>query len=86
MLPLRKVEPVYPAGAIARNLGGYVIVEFTVTRTGKVTDIVVVESSSQLFERAARDAASKFLYRPRVVDGEAVDTPGVQNKITFQLE
>ena len=86
VLPLRKVEPVYPARAIAQNLEGFVIVQFTVTRRGSVDDIEVLESSNRVFERAARDAASKFLYRPQVVDGEAVATPGVQNRITFQLE
>ncbi len=85
-LPIVKVAPVYPARAAARGIEGYVIVEFTVTRTGTTRDITVVESTNSLFDRAAMDAAAKFKYKPRVIDGEAVEVPGVRNKITFVLE
>jgi len=85
-LPIVKVAPVYPARAAARGIEGYVIVEFTVTRTGTTKDIVVVESTSSLFDRAAIEAAAKFKYKPRVIDGEPVEVPGVRNKITFVLE
>ena len=85
-LPIVKVAPVYPARAASRGLEGYVIVEFTVTPTGATRDIAVVESSSSLFERAAMDAASKFKYKPRVIDGQPVEVPGVRNRITFVLE
>lgn len=84
-LPIVKVAPVYPARAAARGLEGYVIVEFTVTQTGSTKDIFVYESSSSLFERAAVDAAAKFKYKPRVIDGEPVEVPGVRNRITFVL-
>ena len=56
------------------------------TRTGTTRDITVVESTSTLFDRAAMDAAAKFKYKPRVIDGEVVEVPGVRNKITFVLE
>ncbi|MGD8810723.1 MAG: energy transducer TonB [Gammaproteobacteria bacterium] len=85
-LPIVKVAPVYPARAASRGLEGYVIVEFTVTPTGATKDIFVVESTSSLFERAAVDAAAKFKYKPRVIDGNPVEVPGVRNKITFVLE
>jgi protein TonB len=84
-LPIVKVAPVYPSRALTRGLEGYVIVEFTVTRTGTVRDVSVVESTSSLFERAATEAALKFKYKPRVIDGEAVEVPGVRNKITFEI-
>jgi protein TonB len=85
-LPIVKVAPIYPSRAAQRGLEGYVIVEFTVTRAGTTRDILVVESSNSVFDRAAMDAAGKFKYKPRVIDGEAVEVPGVRNKITFQLE
>lgn len=85
-LPIVKVAPVYPTRAAARGLEGYVIVEFTVTQTGATKDIFVVESTSSLFERAAVDAAAKFKYKPRVIDGNPVEVAGVRNKITFVLE
>ena len=84
-LPIVKVAPVYPSRALSRGLEGYVIVEFTVTQTGAVKDVFVVESTSSLFERAAVQAAYKFKYKPRVIDGVAVEVPGVRNKITFEI-
>ena len=85
-LPIVKVAPVYPSRALSRGLEGYVIVEFTVMSTGAVRDVTVVESTSSLFERAATAAALKFKYKPRVIDGEAVEVPGVRNKITFEIQ
>lgn len=86
MLPIVKVAPVYPARAIARELEGYVIVEFTVTGTGRVRDVKVVESTHPVFDKAAIDAALKFKYRPRVIDGRSVDVHGVRNLLRFVLE
>lgn len=85
-LPIVKVAPVYPSRAQSRGLEGYAIVEYTVTRTGTTKDIHVVDSSSSLFERGCVDAAAKFKYKPRVVDGEPIEVPGVRNKCTFELE
>ncbi|NGP54210.1 energy transducer TonB [Thioalkalivibrio sp. XN8] len=86
-LPIVKVAPVYPQRALARGIEGYVVVEFTVTRAGTVTDVSVLEAEPPgMFEEAARNAALKFKYKPRVVDGEAIEVHGVQNRITFQLE
>ena len=84
-LPIVKVAPVYPSRALSRGLEGYVIVEFTVTTNGSVRDVSVVESTSTLFERAATEAALKFKYKPRVIDGQPVEVPGVRNRITFEI-
>ncbi|MFC7048521.1 energy transducer TonB [Emcibacter nanhaiensis] len=85
-LPIVKVAPVYPRRAAERGIEGYVILEFTVTKNGTVKDIVVVETTSSLFNRAAIKAAEKFKYKPKVVDGQPVDVAGVLHKITFELE
>ena len=71
------VAPVYPARAIARQLEGYVVLEFTVTRIGTVRDAFVVTSTNSVFDRPAMEAVYKFKYKPRVVDGEPVEAPGV---------
>lgn len=85
-LPIVKVQPVYPRRALSRNIEGYVIVEFTVTRAGTVRDVRVVESDPRgIFEKAAIKAAEKFKYKPRVLDGEPIEVPGVQNKISFKI-
>lgn len=85
-LPIVKVQPTYPRRALSRGIEGYVIVEFTVTTNGSVRDPLVIESNPQkVFDRAATKAALKFKYKPRVIDGEAVEVPGVRNKITFAI-
>ena len=86
-LPIVKVTPIYPRRALSRGIEGYVIVEFTVTKQGTTKDIHVVESKpSGIFDRAAMQAAAKFKYKPRIVDGQPIEVPGVQNKITFEIE
>lgn len=85
-LPVIKVSPAYPMRALQRKLEGYVVVEFIVTSSGAVRDVVVVESSSPIFEQAAVEAALKFKYKPRVIDGTAIEVAGVQNRITFKLD
>ena len=86
-LPIVKVAPVYPRRAQSRGIEGYVIVEFTVTKNGSVRNAKVVEAKPEsIFDRAAMDAALKFKYKPRVVDGVAMEVAGVQNKISFQID
>lgn len=85
-LPIVKVAPIYPRRAAERGLSGYVILEFTVTKLGTVTDVKVIESTNSVFDSAAVKAALKFKYKPKVVDGEPIDVAGVLHKITFELE
>jgi protein TonB len=87
-LPLAKIAPVYPERAITRGIEGYCVVEYTVTRQGTVTDTRVVESqcSHEVFVKPSLMAAQKFKYKPRIVDGQPVDVPGVRNKFTYRLE
>ena len=86
-LPIVKVAPVYPRRAQTRGIEGYVLLEFVVTRTGAVRDPVVLESKPPgIFDRAAINAALKFKYKPKVVNGEPIDVAGVRNRITFELQ
>ena len=86
-LPIVKVAPIYPQRALARGLEGYCVVQYTVTRNGTIRDPFVVEDqcTSSMFHRSSVEAALKFKYKPRVMDGEAVEVPGVQNKFTFEI-
>ena len=52
----------YPAVAERRNLEGFVLVENTVDKYGKVIDVRVIESSHYVFEKAAREAVLKWKY------------------------
>ncbi len=86
-LPIVKVAPVYPRRAQTRGIEGYVLLEFIVTATGAVSNPVVIESQPVgIFDRAAINAALKFKYKPKVVNGEAIAVAGVKNRITFELQ
>jgi len=86
-LPIVKVAPVYPRRALQRGIEGFVIVEFTVNTIGSVKEPFVVEAQPEgIFDQAALDAAKKFKYKPRVVNGEATEVSGVQNRITFKID
>lgn len=85
-LPIVKVAPVYPRRAQIRGIEGFVLLEFVVTKTGAVRDPQVIESKPPgIFDRAALSAALKFKYKPKVVNGEAIDVSGVRNRIIFEL-
>jgi len=66
--PIVRVDPVYPARALARGLTGYVHLSFTVTTDGAVQDPIVIYSSDSLFEGSAIRAVSKWKYEPQPVD------------------
>ncbi|MGB5246015.1 MAG: energy transducer TonB [Woeseia sp.] len=85
-LPIVRVAPVYPSRALSRGIEGYVDLSFTVTTAGTVKDPIVLQSTSSLFDRAATQAVLKFKYKPRVVDGQPVEVPGVKTRITFKIE
>ena len=86
-LPIVKVAAVYPRRAQSRGIEGFVVVEFVVTKTGAVSNAVIVQSQPEgVFDRAALDAVAKFKYKPRVVDGVAMEVAGVQNRISFEID
>ena len=87
-LPIVKVAPIYPQRALSRSIEGYCVVQYVVTKKGTIREPFVVEDqcTSSLFHRASVQAALKFKYKPRVIDGQAIDVPGVQNKFTFEIQ
>jgi len=87
-LPIVKVAPIYPQRALSRGVEGYCVVQYTVTKNGTIRDPFVIEDqcTSALFHRTSIQAALKFKYKPRVIDGQAVEVPGVLNKFTYVIE
>ena len=85
-LPIVKMSPTYPAKAMMNEIEGSCLVTYTVTVTGATKDIQVVEGECpRIFARSAKLAAKKFKYKPRVIDGEAVEVPNVFNRFDFTL-
>jgi protein TonB len=86
-LPIVKIAPLYPWRAQSEGIEGRVVVEFTVTETGAVKDVVVVEADPKnVFDKVSIQAALKFRYRPKVVDGAPIEVRGVRNVFLFKLE
>lgn len=87
-LPIVKVQPPYPRRAQERGIEGECLVAYTVTGQGTTTDIRVVEGQCTprgYFERASVQAAEKFKYKPKVVNGQPIAVANVQNLFSFNL-
>jgi TonB family protein len=77
----------YPPRAIRRNIEGFVVVKFTVTKTGDVDAIQIVESEpSGMFDESVLEAVQKYKFQPRMVNGEPVDSKEVEKRVVFKLE
>ena len=86
-LPIVKVAPMYPARAQSQGIEGWVLLSFTVTEAGGVTDPKVIESQPPgVFDEAAKKAVLKFKYKPRVESGKPIAVPNVQHLIRFELD
>jgi TonB family protein len=61
---VRHVQPVYPEAAIEADQEGKVVLQFTISRSGKVLNPVVVCSTPKgVFDSAALTAVRKWKYR-----------------------
>lgn len=87
MLPLVNIQPTYPTRAAQRGIEGWAQVAFTVTETGGVRDVRVVDADPPgMFDQASIRAAERFRFQPRVVNGQPVEVPNVQYVFRFELE
>jgi protein TonB len=86
LMAIVRVEPTYPAIAANRGLEGFVVVQFDVLSDGTVGNISVVSSSSNIFERSAIKAASRFRFKARVVYGVPQTSSGVQYQFRFEMD
>jgi TonB family protein len=65
-------DPVYPPAALRDRVEGWVELNFTITETGAVRDIEVVDSSPRgVFESAAMEALGSWRFKPRIANGQA---------------
>jgi protein TonB len=85
-LPIVKVAPIFPQRALAMGIFGECLVRYTVTTAGTVKDVEVIEDrcEARLFHRPSREAALRFKYKPRVIDGEPVEVRGVLNMFYYR--
>lgn len=87
VVPMVRVNPQYPQRAAARGIEGWVHLRFTVTPQGSTSDIQVVEADPRgYFESAAKAAVKRYKYKPKVENGVAMERPGVEVVLSFELE
>ena len=78
---------------------GYAIVSFTITETGTVEDVEVLEGwcgdpadvklpaeRCTEFNKSSINAAKKLKYKPQIIRGNAVKVYNVTHKFTYLLE
>jgi protein TonB len=86
IIPVVVIRPIYPRDAAISGIEGWVKIEFTITEAGTVKDPQVVDARpARVFNRAAIRAILKWKFKPRVVEGVAVDRRASQT-IDFTLD
>lgn len=86
VVPLVRIAPQYPRDAEMSMIEGYVEVEFTITETGSVRNPRVIDSKPpRIFDREAIRAILRWKFKPRVIDGVAVERQATQT-VEFNLD
>ncbi|GAB4171345.1 MAG: energy transducer TonB [Wenzhouxiangellaceae bacterium] len=86
VVPIVRIQPQYPREAAMKGIEGYVTIEFTITPTGTVRNPRVIDARPRgLFEREAIRAILRWKFKPRIVDGVAVERQATQT-IEFNLD
>jgi len=85
LVPLQRVNPVYPQEARRNKIEGYVKLELVISPEGGVIGAKIMESKPKgLFDSAAVQAVYKWRFKPKTVDGRAVEQKGTQ-RVVFEL-
>lgn len=87
-LPIVKVAPIYPRQALNLTIQGECFVKYTVTTTGATKDVEVIRDrcAHPAFYRSSIEAARKFKYKPRIIDGDAIEVHDVYNRFIYEIE
>jgi len=86
-IPLVLIEPPWPRKALREGINGWVKLRFTVMANGSPKDVVIVASKPRrLFDRNVMRSVFKWKFKPRVVDGKAVEQPNMVYTVQFHLD
>jgi protein TonB len=77
---LQKTVPVYPPIARAARVSGTVVLQATISKTGSIQDLHVVNGPAML-QGAALDAVRQWRYRPYLLNGDPVEVETTINVI-----
>jgi protein TonB len=64
---IKRVEPIYPEIAQKAGLEGAVYAKLWITKDGKIKDVVIMKSDSEIFNQAVIDAARQWLFTPAMM-------------------
>jgi periplasmic protein TonB len=78
----KKVQPVYPRGALTMRVEGAVELLATISKTGDISHVKVLSGDGQL-AKAATDAVKQWKYKPYLLNGEPVE---IQTQITINFK
>lgn len=86
-IPIVRGQPIYPRAAAQKGIEGYVTLKFTVSATGSVKDVTVLDSKPQnVFERSAISAVMRYKYQPKKENGVAIETLNQTVTLKFTLQ
>jgi protein TonB len=86
IIPVVVIRPMYPRDAAISGTEGWVKIEFTITEVGTVKNPRVIDAKpARIFNREAIRAILKWKFKPRVVEGIAVERRATQI-IDFTLD
>jgi len=82
---VKRVEPAYPEAAKASGIEGAVFAKLWIDKEGKVKEVQILKSPSELFNQAVIDAAQQWLFTPAVMNSGPVSV-WFPVKFTFALQ
>jgi protein TonB len=77
---LQKTVPIYPPIAKAARVSGTVVLQATISKTGTIENLHVVNGPAML-QQAALDAVKTWRYRPYLLNNEPVEVETTVNVI-----
>lgn len=81
----REFKAPYPEAARAEGIEGTVVMKLTISELGRVTHVRIVRGINDELDRVTKSAARRLLFKPGMVDGEAVITTGYVLRYTWEL-
>jgi periplasmic protein TonB len=69
---VHRIEPAYPDAARAAGIEGSVFAKLWIDKEGKVKDVVILKTPSELFNPAVVEAAKQWIFTPAVMNSGPV--------------
>jgi protein TonB len=82
---VRRIEPAYPDAAKQAGLEGSVFAKLWIDKEGKVKEVLILKTPSDVFKQAVIDAAKQWIFTPAVMNSGAVAV-WFPVKFTFNLQ